>query len=116
MNTYYFNNESFKNTEIYKQFITENPTEGSLRIRASAANQAIPISGVKIIISTIYNNNKIVFFEGVTNDSGTIERIKLPTPRLVSDNLLNPNKIVYDIEANYVPDNITQFYKVNLYK
>ena len=116
MNTYYYDDQSFKNTSLYQDFNKENPVKGNLRIRAYAANQAIPVSGIKIIISLIYQNNKIVFFEGVTNDSGIIERISLPAPRLVADNLLAPNKLTYDIDATYEPDNLNQKYKINIYE
>ena len=56
MNTYNYIDESFTNTKSYQDFIKENPTEGYLKIRAYAASQAIPISGLNIIVSKITIN------------------------------------------------------------
>ena len=53
MNTYNFNDASFKNTSSYQNFISANPSEGYLKVRASAASQALPISGLKIVVSKI---------------------------------------------------------------
>ena len=117
MKTYYITDEDFLNTQEFKDFITSNPARGNLRIRAYAANEAIPIKGVKIIVSTMINpNTKVIFYEGETNDSGVIEKLSLPAPELSTDNLLVPNKTEYEIDAFYVPDNLTTIYKVNIYE
>lgn len=117
MNTYYAIDKDFMNSDIFRDFIRNNPAKGNLRIRAYAANQAVPISGVNIVISTFANDNtRIIFFEGTTNESGVIEKISLPAPRLSSDNLVAPKKTEYEIEATYNPDNIKAIYKVNIYE
>ena len=114
--TYNIKDDNFLDSELYQDFIAANPARGSLRIRAYAASQAIPISGVQIVISTIYDNNKIIFFEGQTDESGLIERIILPAPKLNLDNLEAPNKTTYEIVATYIPDNIRSVYSVNMYE
>ncbi len=116
MNTYNFNDENFKNTQIYQKFIDTNSGIGYLKIRASAASQAIPISNLKIIVSKTIDNNKIIFYEGVTNSSGVIEKIVLPAPKQNQNDLDNPNNITYDINAIYEPDNLNDIYKVNIYE
>lgn len=116
MDTYNINDENFKNTETYQNFIKLNPSEGYLKIRAFAANQAIPISGLKIVITKIIENKNIVFFEGYTNNSGTIEKIILPTPKLDPNNLDVPTSTTYDITATYEPDNTTGIYRVYMYE
>ena len=88
MNTYNFNDASFKNTSSYQNFISANPSEGYLKVRASAASQALPISGLKIVVSKIIDGNKVIFFEGTTDSSGVIEKITLPAPKLNTDNFL----------------------------
>lgn len=115
MNTYNFNDESFKNTDIYKRFITTNTGEGYLKIRAYAASQALPISNLNIVVSKTIGNNNIIFFEGATNSSGVIERIVLPAPEQNTDDLIIPNSISYDIKATYEPDNTTSTYRINIY-
>ena len=116
MNTYNFNDSIFRESKLYQDFIRENPKEGFLRIRAYAASQALPISGLRIIVSKIIDNNKVIFFDGVTNDSGVIERINLPTPTINDDNQIVPKTIAYDIEAIYIPDNVNRKYTVNMYE
>ena len=115
MNNYNFNDENFKNTEIYKNFIKENPTTGILNIRAYSANQAIPVAGLNIVVSSEYNNANIVFFTGQTNNSGVIENIILPAPALDSSNLSAPNKTSYIITAT-LNGQIDETYKINMYE
>ena len=115
MNTYNFNDESFKNTDIYKRFIATNTGEGYLKIRAYAASQALPISNLNVVVSKTIGNNNIIFYEGKTNSSGVIEKIVLPSPERNTDDLIAPNSISYDIKATYEPDNTTNIYRINIY-
>lgn len=101
------------NNEIYQKFLKENPGSGSLRIRAYAANGAVPISNLKIVVSKDIEGNKINFFEGATNESGIISRIVLPAPITNPDNLISPNSTTYDITATY--NNIDLLYRINMY-
>ena len=116
MNTYSINDQNFINSESYQKFLRDNPSRGYLNIRAYAANQAIPISGLKIVVSTDINNDKVVFFEGSTNSSGVIGGIALPAPSLNPNNLDAPNKTTYSIEATYEPDSLKKIYSVNIYE
>ena len=115
MNTYKFDDENFKNTDIYKQFITVNNSEGYLKIRAYAASQALPISKLKIVVSKRIDNNNIIFYEGETNTSGVIEKITLPAPKQNTDDLIVPSSTSYDVKATYEQDSTTTIYKVNIY-
>lgn len=115
MNKYNFNDPSYVNTDSYNNFIANNPTSANLNIRTSAANDAIPISNVRIIVSKEIDGNTVVFFDGITDDSGMINNIKLPTPNTVSDDLEAPNGILYDLEAIYDLDNIDRKYKILMY-
>ncbi len=114
MNTFSIYDKNFVNGEVYQNFLKDNPTNGYLKIRAFAANQAIPISDLKITISKIIDNNNVIFYEGTTNSSGIIEKITLPAPRINSNNLDAPNSITYDITARY--NNENKIYKVNMYE
>ena len=116
MNTYNVNDSKFINSDMYKKFISDNPGRGYLKIRAYSASQAVPVSGLEVVVSKVIDNNKVIFFEGVTNESGVIEQISLPTPKLDGDNLGIPNGISYDITTTYIPDNTTRIYKVNMYE
>ena len=116
MNTYNISDQNFINSVTYQQFIRQNPSQGYLKIRAFAANQAIPISGLKVIVSTIIDNDNVIFFFFFTNSSGVIENIILPAPKLNPNDLDVPNSIIYDVSITYMPDNFNQTYKVNIYE
>ena len=116
MKTYNVNDENFLNSELYKNFINTHPSKGNLRIRAYAANGAVPISGLKVVVSTNIENNKVIFFEGVTDDSGLIDRISLPAYKLDLNNLDIPDKTVYEINATYSPNNLKLLFSVNIYE
>ena len=111
--TYNVNDKEFLNSELYKSFINANPGLGFLKIRAYAASQAVPISGLSVIVSKDIGGNKVIFFEGVTNESGVIERIQLPVPRMGTDNMLAPAITTYDISTTYEGE--SHLYKVNVY-
>ena len=116
MNTYNINDEEYKKNESYQEFMKNNPSQGYLKIRAYAASGAIPIEGLKVVVSTTIDNDKVIFFEGYTNESGVIEKITLPAPKLNVSNLTIPITTVYDVAATYVPDNLNLLYKVNMYE
>ena len=116
MNTYNINDINFINSNLYKQYIKENPKVGFLKIRAYAASEAIPISGLNVIVSKIIEGNKVIFFEGVTDNSGVIDGITLPTPILKTDDLIVPNGVDYTINTLYKPDNIKGTYNINMYE
>ena len=101
------------NENNYKEFLNENKGRGILNIRAYSASSAIPIEGLKITISTVINNEKIIFFQGITNSSGIINNIVLPAPNTNSDDEVIPDACKYDIEANYQGE--TQYFKVKIY-
>ena len=111
--TYNVNNKEFLESSIYRDFILDNRGFGNLKVRAYTASEAMPISGVSIIVSTIYNGDKIIFFEGLTNESGIIEKIKLPAPISNSDDEVRPNKRLYEIDASY--KDFSDVYEVNIY-
>lgn len=113
MNTFKFNDINFTNSQSYKNFINNNSSKGTLNIRAYAANEAIPMSDVKVIVSKVIDNNKIIFFEGKTNNSGIINKIELPAPKPLESNLETPNSTEYDIEAIY--DSTDLVYRVKIY-
>ncbi len=115
MNNVNINDENFINTETYKKFMEENPGRGTLMIRASAAKEAIPIPNLDITISKIIDNYNVIFFKGKTDSSGMIKNLSLPTPSQNINDLTIPQSITYEITANYIENNLTQTYKVNMY-
>ncbi|MEE0968631.1 MAG: N-acetylmuramoyl-L-alanine amidase [Clostridia bacterium] len=66
--------------ESIEEFMGENNREGQLKIQAFRGEQALPLSGVSIMITKPIGGYDYIFFEGDTNDSGIIDGIKLPAP------------------------------------
>ena len=114
MNIYSTKDSSFNNSLIYQNYIKDNPSTGFLKIRAYTANEAIPIVGLKIIVSKDLEGNKLIFYEGITDNSGVIEKIALPAPKLDTNNTEVPNYTKYNIEA--ITNNETLNYVINIYE
>ena len=115
MNIVDFNDNSFTSTLEYKNFVRDNPLNANLNIRASAASEAIPVSDVRIIVSKDIGDYKVIFYDGYTDNSGMINRIKLPTPDINNNQEDIPKGTLYNIEAIYEKDNFDMFYKVLIY-
>ena len=114
---YYFDSEEFKNSSTYKNFININNGKGILKVIASVANEAYPLEGVEVIISKILDGSKVIFYKGVTNISGIIDGIVLPT-REISKEVESVSDIVfttYDLEAKYLKYNMEKKYDVSIF-
>lgn len=104
--------EEFMKTNEYVEFIRKNPGVGNLKIRAYAASEALPLSGLNIVVSSLIDGKKIIFYTGATDSSGMISTIELPAPSLL-DNLEIPNTIKYDIDASM--GNNSSTFSINMY-
>lgn len=93
------NIDEFMKSSEYADFIKKNPGTGNLKIRAYTASEALPVSGLRITVSSDISGRKVIFFRGVTDSSGMIPTISLPAPSL-NNNLEIPNTIKYNIEVN----------------
>ena len=100
------NDQNFINTDEYKNFMKENPSFGILKIRANVA-------GVKVVVTKKIGSDTVIFFEGVTDESGMINNIKLPTPEAINDDLVVPPSTTYEVDATYT--NEEQIYPVNVF-
>ena len=113
MNNVNITDSNFISTIVYKKFMIENTGRGILNIRASFANQALPITNLKVVVSKEIENYNVIFYEGVTNISGLIEKISLPTPPKENDDLIAPKNTTYKITTLY--NNREYTYEVNMY-
>lgn len=112
-----FDSEEFKNSESYSNFMKDNSGEGILKIQAYTANQAFPLEGVAIDISKVIDGNKVIFFSGVTDSSGIIDDIHLPTVP-VKEDVNEKADIVYttyDVVATYPKNNIRKEYQIAIF-
>ena len=109
MNTYNITDEKLVKSYFYQEFIKTHPGKGNLKIHAYAASEALPVSGLHIIVSTSIDGNKVVFFDGETDASGMIQTLSLPTTLLELNNLEVP------IGTSYLIETDNSNYSVNLY-
>lgn len=115
MNNININDEEFINSISYREFMNNNKGTGYLKVRAYAANQAVPISGLKIMVNKKIDGYNVNFFEGYTNESGVIENISLPAPKKNNDDFIVPKSTSYQIVATNNMDNISLVFVVNVY-
>lgn len=97
----FINLEEFKKTESYQDFIKQNPSTGTLKVEVFTAYQAIPISDTKILVTKEIDDKTVLFFSGITDSSGMISDIKLPSPEENKDYKPggNPQYTMYDVTA-----------------
>lgn len=93
----------------YLDFIKANPKQGSLKIQAFAARQAVPVYDVVVEVSKNFNGVKKVFYLLKTDEEGIIDGILLPAPdKQVS---MQPSETqpfsTYNIQATH-PDYIQE--------
>ena len=60
-------------------------------------------------------NDKVIFFEGVTDASGVTERIALPAAKIQTDNLVAPIPTTYDVNITNKMQNINSVYSIKIY-
>lgn len=106
--------DKLKNDSAYQDFLNSNPGVGNIKVRATSANEAFPVSGVSVVVSKVIGDNTIIFFEGMTDESGMINGIKLPTPSKNFNDLEAPAFTTYKLRAVYDPDKFDRTYDVAL--
>lgn len=109
--------DQFKNTSDYNEFAKNNPSIGHLKVQVFTAYQAIPIENTEILITKDIKSKKVLFFKGLTNSSGIVEDIPLPTPKndVIAELFETPVYETYDITAiNTDYENIQKF-SINMY-
>ena len=111
MNNQLITYEEFKNTDLYQQFINENPSTGTLKVQVFTAYKAVAIPDAEIVVFKNIGNYKVVFFRGHTNSSGIIDNIVLPAPvNATTQTLEAPKYTIYDLTAIHVKyETIKQF-------
>ena len=97
----YNDREAVGNDMSYEDFLAENRGVGALKIQAYRARGAYPVPGVRVVISREFKGGDKVLFSGVTNESGVIDGIELPSPpRINSLEFDSPDKVaVYKLKA-----------------
>lgn len=109
--------EEFKRTDLYNDFIKENPDLGRLKVQAFTAYGAIPVSDAKIIISKDIEEYTVVFFQGVTDSSGIIDNIMLPAPVTVTSETpeVVPKYTVYKLTAFHQAYETLKSYSIGVF-
>ena len=112
-----FDSEEFKTSQDYFDFIEENNALGTLKVQAFTANQAYPLKGVNIEVFKDINGKNVLFFSGVTDDSGIIDDISLPT-KPSKEEIESADDIVYTtykVVATYPKSNVRREYELAIF-
>lgn len=108
------NSDIIKNDPTYQEFLKNNPGRGFLKIRATSASEALPVSGMRIVVSKVIGANNVIFFDGETDSSGMINGITLPTSPKITNNLEPPEFTEYNLVATYELENFKKIYTISL--
>lgn len=114
---YNFDSQEFKSTDMYEEFIKENSARGILKIEAHSSTNAYPLKNVRVVVSKMIENDKVIFYDGLTNESGIIENIILPT-KVMTDEVNSAADIIfttYDVEASYPDNSLEKDYNVSIF-
>ena len=105
------------NSKKYGDYLKNNPGLGLLRIQVFTANQAFPLQDVEIKVYKDIDGTRVVFYSGVTNSSGIIDNINLPTKEVKKEveSAADIKSTDYVIEAGYPKTDVTQEYVVSIY-
>jgi len=63
----------------YEVFQQTHPGRGSLRVQVSTARGTFPVSGAWVEVSRVFDGSRRVLYRGMTDNSGIVEKIVLPT-------------------------------------
>lgn len=109
--------EEYFNSEKNADYLKNNPGSGLLRIQVYTANQAFPLEDVEVKVYKEIDGKRVIFFNGVTDSSGIIDNINLPTKE-VKKEVESASDIMstdYIIEAKYPKTGVAQDYIVSIY-
>lgn len=78
------NNEAMPSGESpfvpeYQEFLEKYPGRGSLKVQISVAKEAFPVKDVEVDIATIVDGKRYSIYHDVTDSSGIVNEIVLPT-------------------------------------
>lgn len=63
----------------YELFQQAHPGRGSLRVQVSTARGTFPVAGAVVEVTREFDGVRRVLYKNVTNNSGIVERMVLPT-------------------------------------
>ena len=106
--------EKLQNNQAFQDFLKANPGVGTLKVRVSSINKALPVEGVDLVVSKIIGEDTIIFFEGQTDESGMVKNIKLPTPNGNPNDEVAPEFTTYQLHATYDKENFDKIYDIAL--
>lgn len=112
-----FNSDEFMNSPDYFDFIGENNKTGVLKVQVYTANQAYPLEDVNINVFKEINGNNVLFYSGVTDSSGIVDDIILPT-KPGKEDINSPEDIVYTdylVVLEYPKANVKREYIISIF-
>ena len=59
-------------------FLDAHPERGTLRVQVSTGRGLFPVVGARVEVYRDFGDQRVVFYEGVTDRSGIVDDIRLP--------------------------------------
>lgn len=84
-------------------FLSANPETGTLRIETFASDRAFAVPSARVMVFLPLDSGNITLYDGITDISGSSERIILPTPpRSLSMSPNNSNALPFSTYTVYI--------------
>lgn len=84
-------------------FLSANPETGTLRIETFASDRAFAVPSARVMVFLPLNSGNVTLYDGITDISGSSERIILPAPpRSLSSAPNNGNILPYSAYTVYI--------------
>lgn len=112
--TYNISDEKLNNNQAFQDFLKDNPSTGTLKVRVSSINKALPVENVNITVSKVIGDDTVIFFDGKTDESGMVMNIKLPTPMGNPNDEVAPSFTTYQLHAVYEAEKFDKIYDIAL--
>lgn len=62
------------------RFLEDTPQAGVLKVSATTGRGLVPIEDARVYITKMLDGDRVIFFKGLTDESGAVNDIVLPAP------------------------------------
>ena len=97
------NDEQRRRCNDITKFLAENPDTGTLRIETFASDRAFAVPSARVMVFLPLDSGNVTLYDGITDISGSSERIILPAPsRSLSMSPGNGKALPFSIYTVYI--------------
>ena len=102
------------------KFLEEDPQAGILKISATTGRGVIPVKDARVYVTKMLAGDRVIFFKGLTDESGAINDIVLPAPPRAESLIKDIGNQVpyseYDIKVEHPSYEMAYIYNVPIFE